>query len=231
MTLWTWSQIKTKVKNDLDLNDEDFVDATMLLAYANEAIDEAEQHVITINEDYLLQSANIALVSGTADYSLPSNIYGNKIRRMFYDDGSKKYEIRRIRELSEIPGIQTGQDYLYMPYVNSSGAYKVKLLPSSAETSSTNVTVWFIGNANTLAVDADIMNIPEAVHFVMAHMKLRISQKEGHPAQLQFAQDVERQRQLLVDTLTAMVPDDDNTILADYSFYNEFDNQYWGSLV
>jgi hypothetical protein len=223
MTLWTWAEIKAKVKNDLDLNDEDFIDATMLLAYANEAIDEAEQHVITINEDYLLQSASLALVNGTQEYSLPTNIYANKIRRIFYDNGSNKYEIRRIRDLSEIPNIESSEPYKYIPVVDSSGAYKIKLYPASRETSSSNVTIWFIGNANELALDADVMNIPEAVHFVMAHMKLRCAQKESHPGQIQAAQELERQRQLLVDTLTAMVPDDDNKVLIDQSFYDDFD--------
>jgi hypothetical protein len=147
---------------------------------------------------------------------------------VFYDNGSLKYELKRIRDLSEIPNIQTGQNYSYIPVVNSSGAYRIKIYPTPTETSSSNVSVWFIGNANTLALDADIMNIPEAVHFVISHMKLRCMQKEGHPAQIQQAQDVERQRQLLVDTLTAMVPDDDNKVLADFSFYDEFDPATYG---
>lgn len=228
MNLWTWSEIKTKVKNDLDLWDEDFVDDTMLLAFANEAVDEAEQHVITINEDYFLQSESLALVTSTSTYSLPTNIYANKIRKILYSDGVTKYEIKRIRNINDTLDIDTNDDYMYIPIVNSSGVQKIKLYPTSRETSSSNVTIWSIGNATELALDADLMNIPEAVNFVMAHMKLRILQKEGSPKQTEQAQEVERQRQLLVDTLTAMVPDDNNEVLPDFSYYAEFDTQYRG---
>lgn len=228
MTLWTWSQILTKVKDDLDLWDEDFVDDTMLLSYANEAIDEAEQHVITINEDYFLQSSNLALTTGTSEYSLPTNIYANKIRRIFYVNGTEKYEIKRVRNLDDILDVSDSEAYKYQPIMNSSGAARIKLFPASRETSSTNVTVWFIGNAKTLSATTDEMNIPEAVHFVIAHMKLRVLQKEGNQAQVQQAQELERQRQLMIDTLTSMVPDDNNQVLADLSFYSEFDPRYMG---
>jgi hypothetical protein len=59
-------------------------------------------------------------------------------------------------------------------------------------------------------------------------MKSKILDKENHPSSMQAAQNVERQRMLLVDTLTSMVPDDDNLILPDYSFYNEYDQWYVG---
>lgn len=225
MTLWTLAQIKTKIQNDLDLTDEVMITSAELTAYINQAIDEAEQHVLAIYEDYFLQSANLALVSGTSEYSFPSNIYAHKVRRIFYENGTNKYEIRRIRDLSEIPDVETGDNYRYIVMMNSSGAAKIKLYPTAAETSSTNVTVWFIGNATTLSATSDEMNIPEAVQYVIARAKLECARKEGHPAQVSLADEVKKQEKLLVDTLTAMVPDEDNEIRPDFSFYNEFDSE------
>lgn len=223
MTLPTLLDIRTKIDNDLDLTNETMISAAEKIGYINQAIDEAKQHVITIYEDYFLQSANLALVTGTQDYDLPSNVYAHKIRKIIYDDGNTKYIVKRMRKFEDIPYVQTTDYYRYRVIMNSSGAFKLRLWPAAQETSSTNVTIWFIGEANTLAVDTDIMNIPEAYQFVVAKSKLECARKEGHPAQSALEMEVERQRVFLVDTLTAMVPDEDNTILPDMSFYTDFD--------
>ena len=66
---FTWATLRAKIQRDLDLQDEIFITNTELLGYANEAIDEAEQEVLTIYEDYFLTNENLALVTGTAEYS------------------------------------------------------------------------------------------------------------------------------------------------------------------
>ncbi len=221
MTLWTWSQIKTKIQNDLDLTDQIMITEEELLAYVNQAIDECEQMILGIYEDYLLQSTALALVTGTSEYALPTNIYAHKIRKIFYDDGNTRYEIKRIRNLVDIPEVDDNDDYRYIVTMNSSGAFRVKLYPESRETSASNVTVWHIGNARTLADDADEMNLPEAAHYVIARAKLECARKEGHPIAVALAEEVAKQQQLLVDSLSAMVPDEDNKIMLDTSFYDD----------
>jgi hypothetical protein len=71
MRYWTFAEIKAKVESDLGMEDEDFVSADEMLAYGNEAIDEAEAEIHTINEDYFLTMGPISLVSGTDSYDLP----------------------------------------------------------------------------------------------------------------------------------------------------------------
>jgi len=223
MTLWTLDDIKTKIKNDLDLTNETMITDAELNGYINQAVQEAEQHVLTIYEDYLLQSAQLSVTSGTSDYDFPSNIYAHKIRRILYDDGTTKYEVQRLKDFKDIPYVQTTDYYRYKVVMNSSGDFKIKLFPTAQETSTTNFTIWFIGSANTLSASTDKMNIPEAAQFVVTKSKLECARKEGHPAQVALEQEVERQRKLLVDTLTAMVPDEDNHIEPDMSFYWDFD--------
>jgi hypothetical protein len=221
MTQLTFTQFKNIVKDDLDLQDEVFIDDTMLMAWLNNAIDEAEQHILGENEGYFLQNESLALVSGTSEYALPSNILAHKIRRVFYESGSNKYEVKRIRDLSVIPHIDTGDDYRYIIVTNSSGGHRLKLYPTAAETSSTNVTIWFIGNATRIDADADEINIPEAINFLLAYVKLECLRREGHPGQAQMEMERERQRKILVETLTTIVPDDDNEIIFDTTFYDE----------
>lgn len=221
MTLWTLAEITTKINNDLDLTDEVMISSAEKTAYINQAIDEAEQIIHSKCEDYLLQKETLALVSGTSEYSFPSNIYAHKIRKVIYDNGSESYEIKRVKNLSLIPDIETSDDYRYVVYTNSSGVPKMILYPASRETNSTYVTIWFIGNANRLTLTTDSMNIPEAVQFVIARTKLECARKEGHPAQMALETEVERQRALLEDVLSTIVPDEDNKISLDLSYYDD----------
>lgn len=223
MTTPTWLELKTIIKNDLDLNEDPMITDEMLLAWANNAVDEAEQHVLGcgVGADYFLQSESLALVSGTSEYALPANILAHKIRMISYDNGSQQYEIKRIRNLKLVPNIETGSEYRYLIVTTSAGAARLKLYPASAEDSASNVTVWFIGNANALVDDSSTVNIPEATNFIISYIKLECLRREGHPNQGVQEQERERQRALLIETLADMVPDEDNEIQIDTSFYDE----------
>jgi hypothetical protein len=52
--------------------------------------------------------------------------------------------------------------------------------------------------------------------------------KEGHPDANQAGADLERMKQEMVDTLTARVPDEDNFVLKDMSFYRDYDDWRFG---
>lgn len=221
MRKWTWSEIKTKVERDLDLEGETFITEDELLDYANEAIDEAEAHIHGLYEDYFLAYESLALVSGTSEYDMPSDIYANKIRRLIYDDGSETYDIRRIKNLSEVPYFDNIVQYKYLIVNNSTGA-KIKLYPSADETSSSNVTVWYIRNATRLTSSTSECDIPEFVHFVMQHMKVRCYEKEkGTPPMImqKAMSDLNAQRNLMISTLTNMVDDRDTEIEQDLTHY------------
>lgn len=221
MTLPTLIEILTEVDNALDLTDEIMVLRDEKVGYVNASVDEAEQHILAINEDYFLQTANLPLVAGEQDILLPGNIYAHKIRRVYYTNGGTTYEIKRIRNLDEIPNVDSGDDYRYLVYMDSSGGFRMKLYPASRESSSSNVSVWFIGNANRLEDDTDIMNIPEARSFVVASTKLACARKEGHPAAVSLEGEVERQRVLMVDSLQAKIPDENNQIEVDLSYFDD----------
>src|SRR6185503_10480631 len=92
-----YSTAKAKVERDLDLEEENFIQDEEMLEYFNEALREAEAEVLAIYEDYLLDSASLALVIGTSKYDLPNGIYDSKIRGVIYSNGSIIYEIKRIR--------------------------------------------------------------------------------------------------------------------------------------
>lgn len=224
---WSYAEIKAKVESDLDLEDETFIRADEMLGYANEAVDEAEAEIHGIYEDYFLTRSPLALVTGTEEYAFPSNIYANKIRRIMYRNGGDYYTISRIRdwkkfeEYTEEIAYQSSTRYRYFLINSTAGAPKIVLSPPAKETSASNVTIWYIRNANRFAADTDKCDIPEFVEFVIQYMKVRCYEKEGNPLVQKAITDLEQQRDQMTATLQAMVIDDDDEIQPDLTLYRD----------
>jgi hypothetical protein len=229
MLRWTLAQIKAKVENDLDLVDELFITPTELTAYINEAIDEAEQEIITLRgDDYFETSVPLTFVQGTSQYAMPATIYANKIRGLIYSSGSIQYEIKRIKnwrkfaEIADINAYGSSIDYQYILRHDSVTAnYKIEIYPTPRESGNV-ATLWFIRNANVLSVDADICDLPEAMGFIFAHVKKSCKAKEhGGEAPDPVLKELDRQRELMVSALTEEVVDNHNEVEMDLSHYEE----------
>lgn len=224
---WTYAEIKAKILRDLDLEDESYISATELLDYVNEAIDEAEAEIHTLAEDYFLVRGAITLVSGTDDYAFPSDIYGMKIRELWYKNGSTYREIDRLRDWNKIgnyiAGLTTSSsagNYSYFIVNETAGAPKIVFTPPVLE-SGAYVRISYLRNAQRMTVDASVCDIPEFVSFVIQYAKVRCYEKEGHPNLSLALAVLEQQRAQMNDTLQNMVLDNENTIEADMSFYGE----------
>lgn len=229
MRYWTYSEIKAKVKRDLDLGaDETFVTTDEMLGYYNEAVDFAEAIIHTLYEDYFLASSTLSLVKGTSEYSLPTDIYANKIRSVIYSDGQKIYPIRRIKDWKRFEQaawnqtVTSPEDYVYI-LKNQSAASGVKLvlLPAAQETTSTKVTIWYLRNANRALDEGDLCDIPEFVAFVIAFMKVKILTKEQNPALAVAVEELKSIREQMESTLRDIVPDGDTELELDMRAYQE----------
>lgn len=228
MRQWTYEEIKDKVLKDLDLQDEIFIDPDEMMAYANEAIDEAEAEILGLYEDYFLTSSSLALVAGTAEYSLPSDIYCHKIRAVIYRNGTTVFPIEKIRENKRFETIayeliyNDGVTYKYIiKNVSAATGPQIVLYPAARETSAANVTLWYIRNANRMTEDASLCDIPEFASFIIQYMKMRCYEKEGHPNYESSVSILDRQRKLMIETLSEMVPDGANHVEMDFSPYEE----------
>ncbi len=228
MQLFTYSQLKAKLENDLDITDLDFVNGeTELLGYINEAIDDAESivHTLGLDAQYFNTQSTMTLVNGTSDYSLPSDIFASKIRKIFYINGQTKYEIFRIRDLTEIPFFQSGDDYRYVLLTTSGTANNIRLrfCPTPVE-DGTYIQVWYIRNATTMTTattSTNVCEIPESQNFVMQHVKTRIYEKMGNPNLQLAVSELAAQRDLMIQTLSEMVPDENSLVRPDLSFYED----------
>jgi hypothetical protein len=228
MTYQTWAQIEAKVRRDLGMTDEILIDSTEMMGYANDAIDECEALIHTKNEDYFLTYASIALVSGTSEYALPTDIYAQKIREIIYQNGSEIYEITRIRgekrflRAQDIATNGTSEDYQYLLVnVSASAGVKLKIYPTSRETSSTNVTMWYLRNATRMTLSSSICDIPEFIPYITQSMKVKAYEKEGNPKYDRAVMTLDKMREVMETALSERVVDDDNTIPLDLSAYDE----------
>lgn len=222
MNLVTYSSIKTKLYNDLDLYDEDFISEAEFLGYINEAMDDGESviHNLGLESRYFLNTDTLTLVSGTADYSMPSDIYANKMVKVLYVNGSKSYEVTRVRELNEIPLFGTGEDYKYL-ILNLTAGISMRLFPTPTE-SGAYISRYYIRNMRALTTSTSASNtceIPEAINFIYQHVKVRVYEKEGNPNLEKAISDLKIQHDLMVQNLQEMVPDGDNKIPIDSDFY------------
>ena len=226
----TYAELKASLQKELDLEDETFITSAEFLYYFNEAVDMIESAVHNIYEDYFLVSANISLVSGTSTYSLPTDIFAQKIRAILYNDGgSNMYDIKRLKKLSDINFIRDNNLYRYIITNDATAGLKLNFFPTPNVTSSTNVTIWYLRNAKKFASDSDVCDIPEFTAVIIAYVRWKCMQKEGHPDTNSAQITLQGLRQEMVDTLTARVPDEDNEIVQDLSFYNEFDSLIGGN--
>lgn len=228
MRYWSWSEIKSKVLRDLDLEGETFINEAELLGYANEAIDEVERQILTLCEDYFLARGQITLVPGQEEYAIPSNIYGMKIRQIIYRAGTQVWKLKRLRNWHKIAIYETEktimngtQQYGYFILNSVEGESPKLLLSPTPNEAGSYLYIWYIRNANELKGDTSKCDIPEAVNYVMSYMKMKCLEKELHPNLPKAIQDVEQQKADTLKTLSDMYADGEDTIEPDYRLYAE----------
>jgi hypothetical protein len=199
-----------------------------MLSYCNEAIDECESEIHTTYEDYFLSKTTISLVAGQDLYSLPTDIYASKIRGIIYQENDLIYPVRRFREMDKFEKILFTQNknpatsYNYILLNTSAAAgIKLQLIPTARSNLTDGLHIWYIRNANRMVDDTSICDIPEFASFVLQWMKMRCYEKDGDQRYQGAAALMEQQRRQMIDTLTNMVPDGDNELEMDTTFYED----------
>lgn len=233
MIFLTYKQIRDKIQNDLDLLDENFITKDELLGYINEAIDDVEAQIHTLSpsygDDYFLVRGSLSVVAGTPEYALPGNIYSNKIRKLLFINGSIRYEVRRIRDLKDVMFVQNADEYTYKLVNTEDVGPRIRLYPEPRET--IDYEIWYLRNAKRLTTSLtdvnNVCDVPEFVNYVIQHAKTRCYEKEMHPNAVKAIEDEKRLRDLMLETLSTMVPDEDTKIPMDFDFYREFDYDAW----
>lgn len=215
------SDIRNAVQDDLDLKDEDFIDDAEIDRHIRRGVKSAQKIALGLNEDYFLAKASLALVSGTSEYALPTGIYAHKIRLVLYDNGTRSYRIRRMKDLADTAeDIQSlGADLRYVIVTTGADA-KITFYPMPNETGAF-VTIWFLRSAKNLMIDTDVLDIPEAFDYVVQFAKDAALNKERGTPDAAPSAALKEEQNLLEGDLMNRVPDDDNEIQMDTSTYEE----------
>lgn len=247
MKLWTYGEASTKIKSDLGMEDELFITPDEMAGYFNEAIDEAEAEILKIHEDYFLNKFLVPLVVTEAEIELPTDMYGQKIRAVTFNDGSRQYNVHRIRgsqkfiDIASTNQFDQAADYRYFLLNGVAGEQaKMQITPPARETDTGKMVMWYIRNAQRVPMlgedigtvdtpiivtegirDAIILDIPEFTSFLLQFVKVRCYEKDGDPRTELAVTALQNQRKMMVDTLTQQVPDDDDTVEMDLSHYRD----------
>jgi hypothetical protein len=224
----TYKDIKRRVLKPTDTQDELFIETDELLDLCHDAIKACEAKIHTLYEDYFLKRGYLALTTGEELYSLPTDIYASKIRRIIYRKTGEVYTISRIIDWKKFEEIEYErehqQDSSYRYFLINQGAstkVQLNLIPASKETSSTNVVIYYLRSASLPTLDTDLIDIPEFYDYITCHMRAHIYKKEGHPNTQDEFSLLSAKGQEMEATLATMVPDDRNEVPIDTTFYEE----------
>ncbi len=137
----TLLELTNEIKADLSIGSvpyssgNKFINDAQIKVIIRRSVRDAEALIHTLYEDYFRTNMAIPLLVDQASYSLPSDIYASKIRRIMYDDGTKFYRILRMDNINEIPTVETGDYYRYYLTNSLSAGVKIQLTPPSVEDS------------------------------------------------------------------------------------------------
>ncbi|MFN3453441.1 MAG: hypothetical protein ACK41T_00675 [Pseudobdellovibrio sp.] len=218
----TWGEIKQEIEHELDLSEESWLNENDLINFANSAISDIEKEIHTIHDNYFDSEAIVELEHGESLYSLPEDIYANKITGIFYNDGIEKYEVLELKDRKRILNIHDNDVYSYRVVNTLADGSKIKLYPASRVTSLTAMIVSYRRKAKLFSSDEDQLDIPEAKDFIKQFIKDQVVNKERATPDAPESAQLARKRKLLLDSLENMIDDDNTEISVNYSFYEEF---------
>ena len=226
----TWATMKAEIQRECNVEGEDFVSEQELLDWANDAKDEAEAEIVSLYDRYLETSTTLTTTSGSGVVSLPTDIYANKITGLWFDDGSEIYEIKQVKRKEEIHFAGDNDKYKFYITNSTASGTKIQPVPAARESSSSNLTCYYIRESAAIDADSDYMDIPIAEGFIKQYVKDKIQEKELGPMAPKGRSDLlEKQRSLMIEALNQMIPDDSSDELQpDLSAYTEFIDEEWG---
>ena len=229
--IFTAAEAISRVEAEMDTEEETFIEPSEYIIYLNDAIDEAEAEIHAMNEDYFLTSQTLDMVSGTAQYPLPTNIYANKLKLVQWKrDSTDMFRMKRIK-VHQIAWAEEFTDPDPRAYLirndGTTDGVEIEFYPTPQVTETAPIRLWYLRNAERITLTTDRIDIPEFASFVFAYMKWRVATKEMSPLLDGYSAELESQRALMKATLSDMIVDELETLPQDTSFYDDFDNEMY----
>lgn len=216
----TWLELKTEIELEYDLAEETFVTADELVHFVNEAIDDAEAEIHNINEKYFETETELNIFAGQAEYDFPADIYAFKITSIFFI-GNMKYEVLPLQDKRKILQVQPTDDFRYRIVNSAASGKKIRLYPTPAEDVVLGLQVHYLRQANRVADDTSVIDIPEAKSFLKQYVIDKAANKERMTPDAPESPALMRKRKQLLETLSTMVPDENDELEANTEYYEE----------
>lgn len=242
MRMITYAELETKIRADLDMQDSDnFCGQDEMAGLVNEAIDTAEALIMTTCEDYFLTSSALSLLITESTITLPTDIYGQKIRGITYINGDRIYPLEEIKDpemfyrKAVIDRQATSlEEYQYFLKSATAGAQDKLLITPAAQESGAYLEMWYIRNANRIVLQAApdsatraaqlaiVIDIPEWRVYLEQYVKARVYEKMENFVKMAAAdKKLEAVAQLLLVNLKDRKQNNRNEIPPDISHYVE----------
>lgn len=231
MAFRTFGDLNTELKEELDLEGEEFIDADELKRLWNRAVGVCEGHLITLGmkDKYLLGRESLSLVQGQEEYDLPATIYGNKILKIVYKVGATLYTLLPLESkdmfenYSYLNEYTTTDHYRYMITHTTPGSQKLLIVPKAQQSQAGALTIWFSRAANRYALDSDICDLPTAAYeFLNAYVTEKVYKKESHVNYADAKADRQEKEQLMISVLSGQIADNEMSKMEpDLSAYQE----------
>ncbi len=242
MRLPTWSEIETKIRLDLDLQDDsNFISQDEMAGLCNDAIDAAEAIIMTTFEDYFLTYATLTMVQGASDIALPSDIYAQKIREVLYKNGDRIFPLKELRDpmkfykkaILDRESVSQDEYSYFLKSATAGEQDKLVLVPAALE-SGAYLEMWYIRNANRIPLQTDsgspsratqlatVIDIPEWRAYLEQFIKWRCYQKmKDQAGETTAAAALEKFGELMLVNLKDKKLNNENEIVMDVSHYME----------
>jgi hypothetical protein len=226
----TLLDIRQQVKDDLDLNEEIFVEDSDLNRWINDAIETAEAEIHTLYEDYFLDRTVYTLTAGVRELDFPADIYASKVRKLLFKESltspnTAAHEVKREKNLIEAEGRDIYEYQSATPTLtwvetnNSVDGRKIRLYPEQGRAG--YLVMYYIRNANRLVDDADVCDIDEFSRFIIQHTKTQAYLKDGDPRAEESKTLEEQLKAQMVATLSNRTPDNNDEIRLDLAHYED----------
>jgi len=226
----TLLDIRTQIKDDLDLNEETFVTDVDVDRFINDAIETAEAEIHDLYEDYFMADIITPIAIGENKFDYPADIYGNKIRKIVYKESaaaknSTSHEVKQekdiLRAISrdnyEIDSVNP--TLTWTPSNNAGEGRKIRTYPATGRAGV--LVIYYIRNAARLSLDTDICDIDEFERFIVQAAKTAVLFKDGDPRFTESKALEEQLKTAMVNTLSNMVPDNNDEVELDLGHYDD----------
>lgn len=230
MAYKTFGELKTKLEKEIDIEEEEFVQPEELVGYFDSAVSIVEAEIIKLGlrERYLTTESYISTVSGTADYSLPTDIIDSKIRKVTYIDGNLIYTVKPITgeeqfEAEDILNLNSASQYHRYKLIKIGEDPTFRLVPKAGKTVTNALHMRYEKDLNRYDDDDTSCDVPTICYeFILSYVRYRVYLKETHanvPAESATLKDM---LQLMRETLQGQVNDPDMDVIdQDLSAYEE----------